>query len=108
MAEILATRTSLPGCETPGRFDAVRAGALFVSALQPSRAPSPDQVRRAVATTLRRLGTRGCATQMAGEFGDHPDTAAARMSWALATVHAAYPAASKTPAPRLRPLAFAS
>jgi hypothetical protein len=108
MAEILATSTSLPGCETPGRFDAVRAGALFVSVLQPSGAPSPDQVRRAVATTLRRLGARGCAAQMAGEFGDHPDTAAARMSWALVTVHAAYPAASKTTAPRLRPLAFAS
>ncbi len=108
MAKILATSTSLSGCETPGRFDAVRAGALFVSPLQPSGAPSPDQVRRAVATMLRRLGTRGCAAQMAGEFGDHPDTAAARMSWVLTTIHAAYPAAPKTPAPGLRPLAFAS
>jgi hypothetical protein len=108
MAEILATRTSLPGCETPSRFDAVRAGALFASGLQPSWSPSAGQVRRAVAATLRRLGTRGCAAQMAGEFGDHPDAAAARMSWALATVHGAYPAAAKTPAPRPRPLAFAS
>ena len=108
MAEILATKTSLPGDELPGTFEAVRAEALFLSALQPSGAPSPDQVRRAVATTLRRLGVRGCAAQVAGEFGDHPDTAVARMSWALATVHAIYPAPAITPAPRLRSLAFAS
>ena len=108
MAEILATKTSLPGGELPGTFEAVRAEALFLSALQPSGAPSPGQVRRAVATTLRRLGVRGCAAEVAGEFGDHPDTAVARMSWALATVHAIYPAPPVTPAPRLRSLAFAS
>ncbi len=109
IAEILATKTLLPGGEVPGTFEAVRAEALFLSALQPSRSPSPGQVRRAVATTLRRLGVRGCAAQVAGEFGDHPDTAVARMSWALATVNAVYPAPSITPAPRrLRSLAFAS
>jgi hypothetical protein len=108
MAEILATKTSLPGCARPGTFEAVRAEALFVSTLQASGSPSPGQVRRAVATTLRRLGVRGCAAQMAGEFGDHPDTAVARMSWALATIHTVYPAPSTTPAPNLRPLAFAS
>jgi hypothetical protein len=43
---------------------------------------------------LRRLGTGGCAAAVAGEYGDHPDTAAARMTWALATVHAVYPAAA--------------
>ncbi len=91
MAEILATKTSLPGCEMPGTFEAVRAQALFVSALQASGSPSHDQVRRTVATTLRRLGVRGCAAQMAGEFGDHPDTAVARMSWALATIRTVYP-----------------
>ncbi len=108
MAEIVAAKTSLPGGEVPGAFEAVRAGALFVSALQPSGAPSPGQVRRAVATTPRRLGVRGCAARVAGEFGDHPDTAVARMSWALATVHAVYPAASVSPAPGLRSLACAS
>jgi hypothetical protein len=45
---------------------------------------------------------------MAGEFGDHPDTAVARMSWALATIHAVYPEPSMLPAPRPRSLAFAS
>jgi len=75
--------------EVPGAFEAAGAEAQFASALQPSASPSPDQARHAVATTLRRLGARACAARMAGEFGDHPDTAAARMSWALATVRAA-------------------
>jgi hypothetical protein len=105
---IMATKTSLAGYEVPGRFEAVRAEALFVSALQPSGSPSPDQVRLAVAATLQRLGVRGCAARVAGEFGDHPETAVARMSWALATINAFYPAPSMTPAPGPRSLAFAS
>ena len=48
------------------------------------------------------------AARVTVEFGDHPDTAVARMSWALATIHAVYPAPSMTPTPNLRPLAFAS
>ena len=108
MAEILSTRTSLPGREIPGTSEAVRAEALFASPLQPSRPPSPDQIRRAVAAALEQLGIRGCAARVAGEFGDHPDTAVARMSWALATIHTVYPALSMTPAPNLRSLAVAS
>jgi hypothetical protein len=108
MAQILSTRRSLPGREMPGTFGAVRAEALFVSALQPSGSPTPDQIRQAVTTTLRRLGISGCAARVAGEFGDHPDTAVARMSWALATIGTVYPAPSVTAAPGLRSLAFAS
>ena len=108
MAEILAKKTSLAGHGMPGRFDAVRAEALFASALQPSGSSSPEQVRRAVTAALRRLGIRGCAAEVAGEFGDHPDTAAARMSWALATVNRVYPAPSVPRVPSPRPLAFAS
>ena len=108
MAEILATKTSLAGYEMPSTFEVVRAEALFVSTLQPSGSPSPDQIRRAVATTLQRLGVRGCTARVADEFGDHPDTAVARMSWALATINTVYPAPSTTPAPGLRSLAFAS
>jgi hypothetical protein len=94
--------------EMMATFAAVRAEALFASTLQ-SRAPaSPEQVRLAIATTLRLLGVRGCAAQMAGEFGDHPETAAARMCWALATVDSVYPASSMTPAPELRAVAVAS
>jgi hypothetical protein len=108
MAEILAKKTSLAGHRMPGTFEAVRAEALFASTLQPSGSPSPDQVRRAVTAALRQWGVRGCAAQVAGEFGDHPDTAVARMSWARATVNRVYPAPSMPPVPRPRPLAFAS
>jgi hypothetical protein len=108
MVEILATETSPPGGVLPGTFEAVRAEALFASPLQPSGSPSPDQIRRAVTLTLQRLGARGCAVQAAGEFGDHPDTAVARMRWALATIDTVYPPPLITPAPDLRSLAFAS
>jgi hypothetical protein len=108
MAKILATKAPLPECEPPGTLEAVRASALFLSALQPSGSPTPGQIRRAVTTTLQRLGVRGCAAHVAGEFGDHPDTAAARMSWALAVIGTAYPVPSMTRAPGPRPLAFAS
>ena len=108
MAEIPAAKTSLAECEMPGTFEAVRAEALFASTLQPSGSTSPGQVRGAVATTLRRLGSSGCAARTAAEFGDHPDTAVARMCWALATVRMVYPPPSMAPAPSLRPLAFAS
>ncbi len=89
------------------RIRQLRAEALFASTLQPSESPSPTQVRGAVATTLRRLGIRGCAGHLAGEYGDHPDTAAARMTWALAMIRAAYPEPSAMPAPGPRALALA-
>lgn len=89
-------------------FEAIRAEALFVSSLQRSEVPDPEQVRRAVATTLRRNGIRGCATRVAGEFGDHPDLAVPRMRWALEMIRAVYPH-HPAPAPRpARELALAS
>jgi len=75
----------------PNSFEAVRAEALFVSTLQRSDGPAAEQVRRAVATTLRQRGIRGCAAQVAGEFGDHPETAVTRMRWAIETIRSAYP-----------------
>lgn len=59
-----------------------RADALFVSALQRSQELSTGQVQQAVATAVRTFGSRGCAERVAQEFGDHPDTAVARMRWA--------------------------
>jgi len=106
MAEMLATVAEM--LVTKASFETIRAEALFVSTLQPSGSPSPDQIRRAVSTTLQRLGVRGCAAQVAGEFGDHPDTAVARMSWALATTNTVYPAPWMLPTSRSRSLAFAS
>jgi hypothetical protein len=72
-------------------IEAVRAEALFVSSLQSSQQPAAEEVRATVARTLRRFGVWGCAGQVAGEFGDHPETAVARMAWALATIRSAYP-----------------
>jgi hypothetical protein len=106
--EMVATTNSLRSFETPPTFEAARAEALFASTLQSCTTASPEQVRHAVTTTLRRLGVRGCAAQMAGEFGDHPDTAAARMTWALATINTVYPATSMAPPPQLRSVAVAS
>ena len=60
------------------------AEALFASNLQPSQACTCAQLAAAVNDTIRRLGVPGCEACVAQEFGDHPDTATARMTWALA------------------------
>ena len=65
---------------------AVWADALFASLLQRSDRPSAGQVRQAVAAALRAYGGRGCAERVAQEFGDHPETALARMRWARGVV----------------------
>jgi hypothetical protein len=72
--------------------EVVRAEALFASTLQSSESPTADQVRRAVSATLRRFGANGCVALLAEEFGQHPDTAAARMTWALRTTELAFTA----------------
>jgi len=58
---------------TPG------AGALFASRLQQSEAPTAEAVAEAIRATVRQFGIRGCACQMAQEFGDHPEAAAERV-----------------------------
>ena len=68
-------------------INAVRAEALFVSAVQRSENPGPDAVRRAVSVAMREFGSRGCAARVAQEFGDHPEVAVARMRWARAVVN---------------------
>jgi hypothetical protein len=71
--------------------DAARAEALFASLRDPSETLSAADVEAAIRETLRRLGgVRGCVVCVAAEFGDHPDLAAARMVWAVATVAATY------------------
>jgi hypothetical protein len=71
-------------------FSAVRADAVFASALQMSQIPDATQVKRAVAAAVRQFGSRGCAAQVAQEFGEHPELAAARMRWALRVVAEAF------------------
>lgn len=58
-----------------------RCEALFASGLQRSQAPTAAAVAQAISCAVRQLGTRGCASQMAQEFGDHPDAAMDRMRW---------------------------
>jgi hypothetical protein len=78
--------------EDVGSTGVVRAEALFASSLQSSESPTADQVRRAVGSTLRQLGANGCVALLAEEFGQHPDDAAARMTWALRTAELAFTA----------------
>lgn len=63
-------------------MSAVRADALFVSALQRGDHPGARQVRQAVAAAVGAFGPGGCAGRVAQEFGDHPETAVTRMRWA--------------------------
>jgi hypothetical protein len=75
-----------------------RCDALFVSPLQPSQQPGAQQVRQAVAAAARRFGERGCAGQVAQEFGEHPEAAAARMRWVRQVIARAFaPAGSPGP-----------
>jgi hypothetical protein len=59
-----------------------RCVALFVSGLQRSEAPTSEVVSEVIRLTVRQFGVRGCASRMAQEFGDHPETALDRMRWA--------------------------
>src|SRR5262245_49690214 len=63
-------------------LNTIRSEALFASALQPSEAPTPADVQRAIRLAVRNLGSRGCAALVAQEFGDHPERAVERMCWA--------------------------
>jgi hypothetical protein len=44
---------------------AVRAVALFASALHPSAEPSVMQIRQAIAEAIGRYGGRGCSARVA-------------------------------------------
>jgi hypothetical protein len=76
----------------------VRSEALFASPLQQADDPTPAEIRAAVTAAVRTFGSRGCAARMAQEFGDHPDTAMSRMSWARRLVSDVY--AAHVPAAR--------
>jgi hypothetical protein len=70
----------------PGNATALPADALFASALQRNDELSPGQIQQAVAVALDTYGMAGCEGRVAQEFGDHPESAAARMRWARALV----------------------
>ena len=70
---------------------AARAEALFTSHLSATAPPSRREVTAAIRhAVLAYGGTRGCAIEVAGAYGDHPETAAPRMRWALSVVHSVY------------------
>jgi hypothetical protein len=79
---------------------ALRADALFVSALQRSDEPGAGQVRQAVTAAVRAFGRAGCAGRVAQEFGDHPETAVIRMRWARAVAREAFTGTAPDPGPR--------
>jgi hypothetical protein len=55
--------------------------------------PGAGQIRQAIARAVREFGSRGCAARVAQEFGDHPETAVARMRWARQAVAETFGAA---------------
>jgi hypothetical protein len=66
------------------------AEILFASPLQPSDNPTSDEVRAAVDHAIRVCGDAQCLACVAQEAGDHPESYAARMQWALGEVGRAY------------------
>jgi hypothetical protein len=74
-------------------INAVRSEALFASAVQRMDNPGAGQIRQAVAQAVREFGSRGCAARVAQEFGDHPETAVARMRWARTVIEETFGAA---------------
>ena len=86
---------------------AVWADALFASGLQRCDEPSASQVRQAVAESIRAFGYSGCAGRVAQEFGDHPETAVARMRWARAAAGEAFAESAPQPGRRTASLVSA-
>jgi hypothetical protein len=70
---------------------AARAEALFTSQLNTGSQPSYDVVEEAIRIAVRAHGgVRGCAADVAGEYGDHPELAVPRMRWARDVVEQLY------------------
>ena len=80
--------------------DAFQADAIFASWLQRGDKPSAGQVRQAVAAAIRAFGYSGCAERVAQEFGDHPETAVARMRWARAVARETFADSAPEPGPQ--------
>ena len=64
-----------------------RAQALFVSDLSTRSTPTRAEIEAVVRRMIRlHGGTRGCVAEVASAYGDHPELAAPRMTWALHAV----------------------
>ena len=61
-----------------------RAEALFASGLSQWDSPAEAEVTAAISHALQAFGgIRGCAGEVAAAFGERPETAVARMRWAV-------------------------
>jgi hypothetical protein len=70
---------------------AARADALFASDLSVRCGPSQAAVETAIRSAVRAHGgVRGCAGEVGAAYGEHPETAVARMRWALQVIEAIY------------------
>ncbi|MEU4424023.1 hypothetical protein AB0F81_25615 [Actinoplanes sp. NPDC024001] len=70
---------------------AARAEALFTSPLATGSRPAHDVVDAAIRLAVRAHGgVRGCAGEVAAEYGDHPETAVPRMRWARELIDELY------------------
>ena len=70
---------------------AARAEALFNTYLTADQRPSRADVVAGIARAIRAHGgVRGCAAEVAAEYGEHPETAAPRMRWARSVVEHVY------------------
>jgi hypothetical protein len=68
-----------------------RAEALFTSQLATGSRPTYDVVETAIRVAVRTHGgVRGCAADVAAEYGDYPEVAAPRMRWARSVVEQLY------------------
>ena len=75
----------------PTPLTAARAEALFTSCLATGSHPSRAAAEEAIRTAVRaHHGVRGCAADVASEYGDHPECAAPRMRWARHVVEELY------------------
>jgi hypothetical protein len=69
---------------TPELITSARAEALFTSDLPTGSRPTQGQATTAIQHSVHdRHGVRGCAVEVAGAYGDHPEAAVGRMRWAL-------------------------
>jgi hypothetical protein len=80
-----------------------RAAALFASDLPNQCRPSQAMVEAAIDSTLTACGGGdACVGALAAAYGDHPETAAPRMKWALHIIDAMR-SADRPPHPRRTP-----
>jgi hypothetical protein len=85
------TEEEIPMTIKTDPLTAARAEALFTSQLATGSRPAHDVADQAIRLAVRaRGGVRGCAAEVAGEYGDHPELAVPRMQWARGVVEHLY------------------